>query len=128
MKTADEILQEKKNRFSHTAYHKNSERLNDLMVLEAMNDFAKQFDTTQTEKQKEELYVWDGINDSLEKVDSMEEAKAYIRECIDDTDGIHPDIEELFIVKKIASVSVEETGKTTILRGEVVPVCKVIIE
>lgn len=77
---------------------------------------------------KEELYVWDGINCTLEEVENIEDAKEFIKENFIEGGDIHPDIESVFIVKRIASVYIEETGKTAELNGDIVPVCKVIIE
>lgn len=51
------------------------------------------------------LYLWDGINDQLEGIESFEEAKEYIKEMFIDGNQIHPDIESIFVLKEIARFS-----------------------
>ena len=79
------------------------------------------------ERPKEELFIWDGINCSLEEVDSIEDAKEFIKENFIEGGEIHPDIESVFIVQKIASVYVDETGESTNKNGDIIPLCQIII-
>ena len=78
--------------------------------------------------QKQELFIYDGINCTLEEIDSIEDGMSFIKENFMEGGDIHPDIEDIIIVKKIASVCVTETGKTGELHGDIVPICKVTIQ
>jgi hypothetical protein len=74
-----------------------------------------------------QIFIFDGINSQIEEVDSIEEAKNWIEENFIEDGEIHPDIESLFIARKIASVKVEEVEETEI-DGEKVNYCKLLIE
>ncbi len=59
-----------------------------------------------------EYYLWNGIDASLERVESIDEAKKVILEdYTDPSEGIHPDIESLFILERIVNVEVEQEGE-----------------
>jgi len=72
------------------------------------------------------IFVLDGINGSIEEVQSVAEAKSFIEENFVDNGEIHPDIESLEIVKQIASVKVEEVEDVEV-NGEVAKYCKIVI-
>ena len=55
------------------------------------------------------LFVWDGINCQLEEVDSIEEAREFIKENFIEDGNIHPDIESVFVLQRVASVIVDDT-------------------
>jgi len=61
------------------------------------------------EKENEGLYfVWDGINGDLEQFYTLKQAQDYIKQEFDDeAEGIHPDVEMVFIMKKIQNTEVE---------------------
>jgi hypothetical protein len=70
------------------------------------------------------LFVVDNINGNTEQVDSFADAWDYIKEtCLEDND-IHPDIESIIVVKQVAFVALEDTGRTDFVDGENVPVYK----
>jgi hypothetical protein len=79
------------------------------------------------------LYIYNGIENQLEEISDLKEAKDYIKDYIQYTYiadeitqcDIHPDIESIIILEQIGSVTVEETGEETKLNGDVVPICKV---
>ena len=59
-------------------------------------------------KNEKPYFVWDGINGDLEEFETIEEAKEFIKENFDDeAEGIHPDVESVFIMKKILNTEVE---------------------
>jgi hypothetical protein len=56
---------------------------------------------------KEKVFVWDGVNSDLEEFDTLKEAKDWIKETfIDEEDGIHPEIESVFIMKRTHEIVV----------------------
>ena len=58
---------------------------------------------------RKKLFVWDGINGEMEEFTTIEEAKKFIKEnFIDESEGIHPDIESVVIVEQILDTVVEE--------------------
>ena len=60
---------------------------------------------------KKPYFVWDGINSQLEEFEKLEDAKEFIRtEFCDSEDGIHPDIESVFIMKRIFNTEVKENA------------------
>ncbi len=82
------------------------------------------------EEHNGEYLVWDGINCEFEEVDGIEGAKKFIKkEFVSSDEGIHPDIESVFVVQKVMQVKIEETDEVTKLGDEEnVPVCNVIFE
>ncbi len=74
-------------------------------------------------KQKK-LYIYNGIENQLEEISDLKEAKEYIKDYIEYGD-IHPDIESIIILEEVGGVTVDETGEETKLNGDIVPVCKV---
>lgn len=73
----------------------------------------------------DELFIWDGIDGCLEEIKSMEDAEKYIRDNYMEDGEVHIDITSVLVLKKISSVSVEETGEVTTLNGEEVPIVSV---
>lgn len=56
-----------------------------------------------------EFYVWDGINGHLEGFETEKECEEFIKEIfIDELEGIHPDIESVFILKPHKEIAVFE--------------------
>ncbi len=71
-----------------------------------------------------QLYIYNGIDNQLEEIENLAEAKVYIKDYIEGGD-IHPDIESIIILEQVGGVIVDETGEKTELNNEIVPVCKV---
>lgn len=79
------------------------------------------------------LYIYNGIENELEEISDLKEAKDYIKDYIQYASiadeitqcDIHPDIESIIILEKIGGVTLEETGEEIKLNGDVVPICKV---
>ena len=100
-------------------------------IVSAMQEYINQpipVGGKSVEQIEGELYLWDGINGQLEEMDGMDDAKEYINEMFIDGNSIHPDIESVFILKKVARVYLEETGETKQIDGDDVPVCKLHIQ
>ena len=59
--------------------------------------------------EKEKLFfVWNGIDGELEEFETIEKAQKYITDAFEnEEEGIHPDIESVFIMKKILNTEVE---------------------
>lgn len=56
-------------------------------------------------------YVWDGINGYLEEFETIEGCEEFIEENFKDSnEGIHPDIEMVFILKRIINTEVKENN------------------
>ena len=70
------------------------------------------------------LYIYNGIENQLDEISGLKEAKEYIKDYIEDGD-IHPDIESIIILEEVGGVTIDETGEQTKLNGDIVPVCKV---
>lgn len=75
-------------------------------------------DLVQKEQQKriaeneKQYWIYDGIENEFDKYESLQEIKEHITEtCIDETEGIHPDIESILILKKASEVKVIEDGE-----------------
>jgi hypothetical protein len=51
-----------------------------------------------------ELYLWDGIEGCLEKIDSLDDAKEYIKECYVEGNQIHNDVSSILILKVVANI------------------------
>lgn len=115
--------------FDISSYFAHTTTLEDVeQVRTCLKEFAEKIRTIDKENTDcEELYVWDGINNQLEDVKDMEDAESYIKECYMEQNSIHPDIESVFVVKKIASVTVHESGEYMDLNGEEVAVCQVML-
>ncbi len=63
------------------------------------------------------IYVWDGINTQLEEFNSIEEAKEFIKsDFCDSEDGIHPDIESVFILQRVINTSVCDDSQQIIFK------------
>lgn len=55
------------------------------------------------------LFVWDGVNGDMEEFKTIEEAQKFIKEnFIEESEGIHPDIESVIILEQIFDTVVEE--------------------
>lgn len=75
-------------------------------------------DLVQKEQQKriaeneKQYWIYDGIENEFEKYESLQEIKEHIAEtCIDETEGIHPEIESILILKRASEVKVIEDGE-----------------
>ena len=81
------------------------------------------------EKENEGLYfVWDGINGDLEQFYTLKQAQDYIKQEFDDeAEGIHPDVEMVFIMKKIQNTEVEVIKQLNSGLGEK-EYCRIIFE
>ncbi len=78
-------------------------------------------------KLKPKMYIYNCIESQLDEIENLADAKEYIKDYMEDGD-IHPDIESLLILQEVGFVSVLETGETTEMNNDIVPVCKVSIE
>jgi len=60
-------------------------------------------------RSKKPVFVWDGVNGEMEEFETIDEAKKFIKEnFIDDTEGIHPDIESVIILEQKFNTVVEQ--------------------
>ena len=59
----------------------------------------------------EKLYIWNGIDGELESVKDLEDAKRYVKIYIDtdSNEGIHPDIECIYLLSRVGSITVTKT-------------------
>jgi hypothetical protein len=65
--------------------------------------------------------------EGLDDVADLDAAEKFIRDNYMEDGDLHPDIEDIMILKQVGSVSIEETGGEIERHGELVPVCKVSI-
>jgi hypothetical protein len=71
------------------------------------------------------LVLWDGIDGSMEDIDSLEHAKKWLKEnYYDSEEGFHPDIELCKVYQEAGIVSLIPGSKPNTVRLEVNPITK----
>lgn len=70
------------------------------------------------------LFIWDVIDGSIEEMENLEDCEKYVKENYADG-NVHPDIDNIILLKQVGGVSVTETGGTTEVDGKQVPNVKV---
>jgi len=64
--------------------------------------------------QEPKYFLKDTINGEFEGIDSVSDAKQYVRDCFVDNDSIHPDFQSFDIYKKVGNVYIIEEGETVV--------------
>jgi len=109
-KIAIKILKDRYHDYPANDWHYNEQY---KMIVEGIEVSLSQLGKVPTLNPKDEYFIFDTINSTYEEINNLEEAKSYIEENFTDVmEGIHPDIESVFVVKKVMSVKFNVESET----------------